>query len=89
MCSSFVEKIHTLGYFRLKRSKIRIILGDYNQYVNTDGIPIMRAVSIMIRHKNFDINSYNHDVALLKLRKPVKFSKKVRPVCLPQPGNMQ
>ncbi|XP_012215618.1 transmembrane protease serine 9-like [Linepithema humile] len=72
---------------RLKRSKIRIVLGDYNQYVNTDGVPIMRAVSVVIRHKNFDINSYNHDVALLKLRKSVEFSKKVRPVCLPQPGS--
>ncbi|KAL6422453.1 hypothetical protein ACFW04_010628 [Cataglyphis niger] len=71
---------------RLKRSKIRVILGDYDQYVNTDGVPIMRAVSVVIRHKNFDMNSYNHDVALLKLRKSVKFSKKVRPICLPQPG---
>ncbi|XP_025268257.1 chymotrypsinogen 2 isoform X3 [Camponotus floridanus] len=72
---------------RLKRSKIRVILGDYDQYVNTDGVPIMRAVSVVIRHKNFDMNSYNHDVALLKLRKSVKFSKKIRPICLPQSGN--
>lgn len=54
--------------------------------MNTDGVAIMRAVSSVIRHRNFDMNSYNHDVALLKLRKPVKFSKTVRPVCLPQPG---
>ncbi|KYN07911.1 Trypsin-1 [Cyphomyrmex costatus] len=46
----------------------------------------MRAVSVVIRHRNFDMNSYNHDVALLKLRKSVKFSKKIRPICLPQPG---
>lgn len=72
---------------RLKRSKIRVILGDHDQYVNTDGNPIMRAVSVVIRHRNFDMNSYNHDVALLKLRKSVKFSKKIRPICLPQLGN--
>lgn len=71
---------------KLKRSKMRIILGDHDQYVNTDGVAIMRAVSVVIRHRNFDMNSFNHDVALLKLRKSVKFSKKVRPVCLPQPG---
>ncbi|PBC27021.1 Serine proteinase stubble [Apis cerana cerana] len=72
---------------RLKRSKIRIVLGDYDQYVNTDGKAIMRAVSAIIRHKNFDMNSYNHDVALLKLRKSVKFSKRVKPICLPQKGS--
>ncbi|XP_018055483.1 PREDICTED: transmembrane protease serine 9-like [Atta colombica] len=70
----------------LKRSKIRVILGDYDQYVNTDGTSVMRAVSAVVRHRNFDMNSYNHDVALLKLRKSVKFSKKIRPICLPQPG---
>ncbi|XP_024945953.1 transmembrane protease serine 9 [Cephus cinctus] len=71
---------------RLKRSKIRVVLGDYDQYVNTDGVAVMRAVSSVIRHRNFDTNSYNHDVALLKLRKPVKFTKTIKPVCLPQYG---
>ncbi|KAL0134148.1 hypothetical protein PUN28_001177 [Cardiocondyla obscurior] len=69
----------------LKRSKIRVILGDHDQHVNTDGVAIMRAVSVIIRHRNFDMMSYNHDVALLKLRKSVKFTKKIRPICLPQP----
>lgn len=45
----------------------------------------MRAVSAIIRHRNFDMNSYNHDVALLKLKKPVRFTKTIKPVCLPQP----
>lgn len=71
---------------RLKRSKIRVVLGDYDQHVTTDGRAIMRAVSAVIRHRNFDMNTYNHDVALLKLRKSVKFSKSIRPVCLPQTG---
>lgn len=73
-------------FSRLKRSRIRIVLGDHDQYVNTDGHTIMRAVSAVIRHRNFDMNSYNHDVALLKLRKSVKFTKTIRPVCLPQKG---
>ncbi|XP_023287913.1 transmembrane protease serine 9 [Orussus abietinus] len=69
---------------RLKRSKIRVVLGDHDQYVNTEAVAVMRAVSTIIRHRNFDMNSYNHDVALLKLRRPVKFSKTIKPVCLPQ-----
>ncbi|KAL1123630.1 hypothetical protein AAG570_002706 [Ranatra chinensis] len=70
---------------RLKRSKIRVILGDYDQYVTTDSAAVMRAVSSIIRHRNFDVNSYNHDIALLRLRKPVEFSKNIRPICLPPP----
>ncbi|XP_053996961.1 transmembrane protease serine 9-like [Hylaeus anthracinus] len=71
---------------RLKRSKMRVVLGDYDQHVTTDGRAVMRAVSAVIRHRNFDMNSYNHDVALLRLRKSVKFSKSIKPVCLPQKG---
>lgn len=68
---------------RLKRSKIRIILGDYDQFVTTETPAIMRAVSAIIRHRNFDSNTYNHDIALMKLRKPVTFSKTIAPVCVP------
>lgn len=47
----------------------------------------MRAVSAIIRHRNFDSNTYNHDIALLKLRKPVAFTKTIKPVCLPTDGD--
>ncbi|XP_014253064.2 trypsin-1-like isoform X2 [Cimex lectularius] len=60
-----------------------LLNGDHDQYVTTDSPAIMRAVSSIIRHRNFDVNSYNHDIALLKLRKPVSFTKNIRPVCLP------
>lgn len=71
---------------RLKRSKIRVILGDHDQFMTSEAPAKMRMVSAIIRHRNFDANSYNHDIALLKLRKPVEFSKNIRPVCLPLNG---
>lgn len=69
--------------FRLRRSKIRIILGDHDQFITSESQAKMRAVSAIIRHRNFDSNTYNHDIALLKLRKTVVFTKTIRPVCLP------
>ncbi|XP_053674146.1 transmembrane protease serine 9-like [Anopheles nili] len=69
---------------RLKRNKIRVILGDYDQFIASETPAIMRAVTAIIRHRSFDQNSYNHDIALLKLRKPVEFTKTIRPVCLPK-----
>lgn len=70
----------------LKRTKIRVILGDHNMFTTTDAPAKMRAVSSVVRHRNFDANSYNHDIALLRLRKPVNFTKNIRPVCLPPQG---
>lgn len=71
---------------RLQRSKIRVILGDHNQFVTSDTVAKMRAVSAIIRHRSFDTASYNHDIALLKLRKPIEFTKSIRPICLPDEG---
>lgn len=79
----FIYFINHATYFRLRRSKIRVILGDHDQFITSESQAIMRAVSAIIRHRNFDSNTYNHDIALLKLRKPVTFSKTIKPVCLP------
>lgn len=62
---------------------MRVILGDHDQSTTTDTVAKMRAVAAVIRHRNFDSDSYNHDIALLKLRKPVDFTKNIRPICLP------
>lgn len=69
--------------YRLKKSRIRVIFGDHDQTTTTDGETITRMVASIVRHRNFDVNSYNHDVALLRLRKAVPFTKSVRPICLP------
>ncbi|XP_050547810.1 putative serine protease 46, partial [Daktulosphaira vitifoliae] len=68
---------------KLKKSRIRVILGDHDQSTTSDGETITRMVASIVRHRNFDVNSYNHDVALLRLRKSVPFSKAIRPICLP------
>lgn len=60
-----------------------MILGDHDQTITTESAAIMRAVTTIVRHRSFDADSYNNDIALLKLRKPVTFSKIIKPVCLP------
>ncbi|KAI4457441.1 tryptase-related [Holotrichia oblita] len=69
---------------RLKRSKMRVVIGDHDLTTTEEAPAKMRAVSAVIRHRNFDANSYNHDIALLKLRKSVVFTKNIRPICLPE-----
>lgn len=71
-------------FYRLKKSKIKVILGDHDASTTAEVPAMMRAVQTIIRHKNFDPDSYNHDIAILKLRKPVQFTKQIRPICLPK-----
>ena len=44
------------------------------------------AVVSVILHQSFDINTFDNDIALLKLARPIRWSRYVRPVCLPPPN---
>ncbi|KAL9893610.1 trypsin-1 isoform 1-T1 [Glossina fuscipes fuscipes] len=69
---------------KLRKSKIRIIFGDHDQEIASESKAIQRAVVSITKHRGFDPDTYNNDIALLKLRKPVLFSKIIKPVCLPR-----
>ncbi|XP_060090217.1 transmembrane protease serine 2 [Heteronotia binoei] len=42
----------------------------------------------IISHPNYDSETKNNDVALMKLQSPLTFNEVIRPVCLPNPGMM-
>ncbi|XP_015156666.1 transmembrane protease serine 2 [Gallus gallus] len=45
-------------------------------------------VQKIISHPNYDTDSKDNDVALMKLETPLSFTNTIRPVCLPNPGMM-
>ncbi|XP_075147111.1 trypsin-1 isoform X2 [Haematobia irritans] len=69
---------------KLRRSKIRVIFGDHDQKITSESNAIQRAVTSIVKHRHFDPETYNYDIALLRLRKPITFSKIIKPVCLPR-----
>ena len=38
----------------------------------------------VIIHENYNTNTIDNDIAILKLKTPLKFNDNVRPACLPQ-----
>ncbi|NXX79448.1 TMPS2 protease, partial [Urocolius indicus] len=45
-------------------------------------------VQLVISHPDYDTDSKDNDVALMKLETPLSFTDTVQPVCLPNPGMM-
>ena len=43
-------------------------------------------VTKVIRHENYKFGSYDNDITLVKLEKPVKYNQLIKPVCLPEQG---
>lgn len=47
---------------------------------------IVRGLKGIREHENFDIYTFNNDIAILEMDEPVEFDAKIQPICLPSTG---
>ncbi|CAD7093306.1 unnamed protein product [Hermetia illucens] len=65
-------------------SQIRIRVGEYDFSHVQEQLPyIERAVAAKVVHPQYNYNSYEYDLAVVKLEKPLEFADHVSPICLP------
>ncbi|KFZ49357.1 Coagulation factor X, partial [Podiceps cristatus] len=62
---------------------LRVLVGMVDKEKEEPG-RAMHRVEKIIAHPDFDIKTYNNDIALLKLEEPITFSEDVIPACLPE-----
>ncbi|XP_049813643.1 trypsin-7-like [Schistocerca nitens] len=67
----------------LRSQDILVTLGEHDRGVQNESASLERGVADWQRHDNFSIFTFNHDIALIRLDKPVDFGTSVRPACLP------
>ncbi|XP_038565959.1 serine protease 27-like [Micropterus salmoides] len=73
--------------FESVRPGLTVNLGlDTLDLFNTNGMS--RTVSQFIQHPNYNTNTNDTDIALLKLSSPVTFTDYIRPVCLAMDGSV-
>jgi len=65
---------------KLPASDVRVLLGEHNV---TDREFNRVDVAEIINHPNYNPTTVDNDYAILRLAKPVSFTKKVSPACLP------
>ncbi|CAG9117743.1 unnamed protein product [Plutella xylostella] len=58
-------------------------LGDHNIRSNAETQHLERKIKRVVRHRGFDMRTLYNDISILTLDQPVKFSKTIRPICLP------
>nr|UCK81482.1 MASP-related molecule 2-like protein [Arenicola marina] len=61
--------------------KVRV--GEHDQ--GSDAEPTERTFEVaqLIKHENYNAQTYDNDIALMRLKEPVTYSREVSPVCLP------
>ncbi|XP_051485354.1 chymotrypsin-like protease CTRL-1 [Apus apus] len=62
-----------------------VVLGEYDLYSNAEPIQV-KTVSRAITHPNWNPNTMNNDITLLRLSSPAQLGPRVSTVCLPPPN---
>ncbi|CAL7940151.1 unnamed protein product [Xylocopa violacea] len=66
--------------------EIKVSLGEYDR-CNLDVSSIIFSVESLILHPEYNSESHAHNLALVKLSQPIKFDRRILPICLPNPGS--
>ncbi len=75
--------IVTAAHCETSVTGLSIHLGDHNIDVDNSGETRISAAR-WISHPQYNEDTINNDIALIKLSTPVQFSSRISPVCLPQ-----
>lgn len=86
-CRNF-EKITNISfvffsYFSKTIKTIRVRLGEYDFLSQNETESVDSNVTEIKIHRDYDPATQQHDIALLKLNKTIKYNQFIRPVCLP------
>lgn len=74
-----------LFYNRATAHEVKVSLGEYDR-CTLDISSVNNSVEFIALHPEFNPDSNTHDLALIRLSRPIKFEKRIAPVCLPNPG---
>ncbi|XP_058043870.1 mannan-binding lectin serine protease 1 isoform X1 [Ahaetulla prasina] len=66
----------------VSKEHVNVYLGLHDVRNKIDAVN--RTVEKIILHESFDIQNYNHDIALVKLKEKVTMGPYIMPVCLPR-----
>lgn len=80
-----VTAAHCVRRKKLRPRNIIIRIGDHDNTLYERSETEVR-VEAKFQHPDFDLETVDSDIALLKLERPVESSQFVQPACLPPPG---
>ncbi|XP_070517918.1 phenoloxidase-activating factor 1 [Cardiocondyla obscurior] len=66
--------------------EVKVSLGEYDR-CTVDISSVNNSVESLILHPEFNPEAKIHDIALIRLSRPIKFEKRISPICLPNPGS--
>lgn len=70
----------------INSKEVEVVLSDHDRN-SVERVIITRRVAALFQHKDFNKDTYNNDIAIMELDRPVQFSETVKAACIPN-GNI-
>ncbi|XP_054712012.1 proclotting enzyme-like [Uloborus diversus] len=71
------------GANTMEPNQLQVRLGAHDLRINDEPGAVTVPVQSVRRHEQYDQRTYRNDIAVLRLARPVEFTDKIAPVCLP------
>ncbi|XP_033201533.2 transmembrane protease serine 9 [Bombus vancouverensis nearcticus] len=71
---------------RVTAPEVKISFGEYDR-CNLDVSSTTVSVESLVLYPEYNVESHAHNLALMKLSQPIKFERRISPICLPNPGS--
>lgn len=75
-------------FVRVTAPDIKVSLGEYDR-CTFDVSSVNVSVESITVHPEFNPETDTYDLALIRLSRPIKFEKRISPICLPNPGQFR
>jgi len=77
-----VTAAHCVDRYKTQPYRFKVRVGEHDRSKREDSV-VDHEVEKVVCHPNWSSRTLDYDIALFKLKKPVKFTKYVKPACLP------
>lgn len=65
------------------KDRITIVLGEHDRNDTEESQVQYRKIASFERHPDFQRSTFNNDIAVLRMDKPIRFNRYISPACLP------
>jgi len=65
------------------KDQITIVLGEHDRNETDESLTQYRKIASFERHPEFQRATFNNDIAVLRMDRPIRFNKYISPACLP------
>jgi len=64
-------------------------MGDHDQLKMDDADHVIAPIISIRIHLSYNPDNHDNDIALLKMKQPIKFRDHIQPICIPSYGTMK